>query len=399
MDVRAKVSMAGDHAAERGPRPVAAAEEAHLRRAFELARNGLGLASPNPMVGAVVVDASGAVAGEGWHEGPGTPHAEAVALREAGERSRGGTLFVTLEPCNHQGRRPPCAPAIVRAGVARVVASVSDPNPSVTGGGFDVLRSSGVAVTRGALAREGDALIEAFAKAVTTRMPWVTLKTAMSLDGKVAARDGSSRWITSEEARADAHRLRAGHDAVLVGSGTALADDPALTVRIPGYRGRQPVRIVLDSSGRTPATRRLFDGAAPVVVGTSGRAPAVAREAWSSAGARVITVPDVVRDHDGDGGGVDIGALLAVLATEADSLRSVLIEGGPTVAASAVREGVVDRFVVYLAPKLIGDRDAPGALERLGVASVADAFPLEIESVERVGSDIRIVATPAGRNG
>ncbi len=363
-----------------------------MGRALDLARRGAGLASPNPMVGAVVVDASGEMAGEGWHEGPGTPHAERVALTRAGGRAQGGTLYVTLEPCNHHGRTPPCAPAVVEAGIARVVASVADPNRAVRGGGFDILRAAGVEVVTGVEEERGSRLIESFAKSVTQGVPWVTLKIAMSLDGRVAAPDGSSRWVTGEEARADGHRLRSEHDAIIVGSGTVIADDPSLTVRLAGYRGRQPIRVVFDSSGRTPSTAALFDGAAPTWVATTARTPTETVDAWRAAGATVLA--------PGDGtapvGRVPVGVVLAAMAASDPPVRSALLEGGPTLAWSAIREGVVDRLVVYIAPKLIGGAEAPGPLGGEGVASILDAVPVEIESVDRLGPDIRIVARPRG---
>jgi diaminohydroxyphosphoribosylaminopyrimidine deaminase/5-amino-6-(5-phosphoribosylamino)uracil reductase len=362
-----------------------------MRRAFELALRGLGLASPNPMVGAVVVASDGEVAGTGWHAGPGTPHAEVRALGEAGTRAAGGTLYVTLEPCTHQGRTPPCAPAIVDARVARVVASVADPNPLVAGGGFAALRAAGIEVAAGALAHEGLDLIEAFAKAVTTGMPFVTVKLAMSLDGKVAARDRSSRWVTGQEARQDAHRLRARHDAIMVGAETVLVDDPALTVRLYGFRGRQPVRIVVDGAGRVPPTGRIFDGSAPLWIATGDASTLDQRWRWEAAGARVWAAPER---------GPGRIALRPLLATWADPerdgpIRSVLIEGGPTLAWSAVAEGLADRFVFYVAPKLIGGVDAPSALGGPGVASIEGALGVRIESVEPLDGDLKIVASPA----
>jgi diaminohydroxyphosphoribosylaminopyrimidine deaminase/5-amino-6-(5-phosphoribosylamino)uracil reductase len=338
------------------------------------------------MVGAVVVDRDGAAVAEGWHRGAGAPHAEADALRTAGERARGGTLYVSLEPCSHQGRTPPCVEAVIASGVARVVAPIQDPNPLVHGEGFARLRAAGVAVEVGLLADEAATLIEAFAKAVTTGTPFVTLKLAMSLDGKVAARDGTSRWITGEAARADVHRLRSEHDAVMVGAGTAVADDPALTVRLDDYRGRQPVRIVVDGAGRTPASGRIFDGSAPLWMLTSAASSTDARGAWAEAGARVVVAAG--------GPAVGLTRALADLGSEGTPLRSVLIEGGPTLAWSAVREGVVDRVVIYIAPKLVGGVAAPSALGGEGIASIADAIALRIDSVAALGEDLRIVGRP-----
>jgi len=247
-------------------------DEAMMRRALALATRGRGLVSPNPLVGAVVVQDS-RVVGEGWHDGPGNPHAEIHALRAAGDLARGATLYVTLEPCDHHGRTPPCTNAILEAGVARVVAAARDPNPIVDGRGFDRLRSAGVDVVAGVLESEAERLNEAFATHVRTGLPFVVLKMAATLDGKVAARDGSSRWITGREARAEVHRMRAAADAVLVGAGTALADDPSLTVRDPEYRGRPVLRVLADARGRVRPTARLFSDDAPTLVATTEIAP------------------------------------------------------------------------------------------------------------------------------
>lgn len=354
-----------------------------MRRAMALATNGLGLASPNPMVGAVVV-AGDRVVGEGWHEGPGTPHAERMALAQAGPAARGATLVVSLEPCSHHGRTPPCTDAILEAGVASVVAAIRDPNPLVDGRGFAILRSGGVAVEEGGLAEEAAELIAGFAKHVTTGLPLVTLKMAGSLDGRAAASDGSSRWITGEAARLDVHRTRAASDAIVVGAGTALADDPALTVRLEGFRGRPPLRVVVDGRGRVPTDGRLFDGTAPTLVATTDAAPAQARERWESSGAEVAVFAS------GDKCRVPLPGLVELLCKR--GCTTVLLEGGPTLAWAALEEGVVDRLVVYLAPKLIGGDRAPGLVAGRGVASIADAFPVGIRRVERVGEDLKVVA-------
>jgi diaminohydroxyphosphoribosylaminopyrimidine deaminase/5-amino-6-(5-phosphoribosylamino)uracil reductase len=360
-----------------------------MARAVELAARGLGMTSPNPLVGAVVV-AGGRVIGEGWHDGPGPAHAEIAALRQAGADAAGATLYVTLEPCAHHGRTPPCAPAVARAGIARVVAATGDPFPEVDGRGFRVLSEAGVDVVAGVLAAEAERQNAGFLKHVRTGLPFVTLKMAASLDGKAAARDGSSRWITGQGAREDVHRLRAAVDAVVVGAGTAAADDPSLTVRLAGYRGRQPRRVVVDGGGRTAPTAKLFDGTAPAIVATTPAAPASARAAWDAAGAEVL----VLAAEDG-GSGVRLPALMEALGER--EVQSVLIEGGPTLAWSAIRDGVVDRLVAYLAPKLVGGAAALGLLGGAGVGSIGAAVPLEFESVDRIGADLRIVARPAGR--
>jgi diaminohydroxyphosphoribosylaminopyrimidine deaminase/5-amino-6-(5-phosphoribosylamino)uracil reductase len=358
-----------------------AADEAFLRQALDLAQRGLGMCAPNPMVGAVVVH-DGAVVGRGWHRGPGTPHAEVVALRDAGDRARGGTLYVTLEPCTHTGRTPPCAPAVVEAGIARVVAGLRDPNPAVDGRGFAVLREAGVRVDDGVLGRACSALVEGFVTHVRTGLPFVTLKLASTLDGRTAARDGTSRWITGDEARAEVHLLRARSGAVVVGAGTVAADDPSLTVRLDGYEGRQPLRVLVDSSGRTPVSRRVFDGEARLVIATTERAGAAAG-AWTAAGADVLTLPTGPF-------GVSMPALMRALGDR--DVLDVLIEGGPELAWTSVEERVADRLVLYVAPKVVGGRAAPGVLGGDGVATIGEAIGAVIASVEMVGTDVRIVA-------
>jgi diaminohydroxyphosphoribosylaminopyrimidine deaminase/5-amino-6-(5-phosphoribosylamino)uracil reductase len=359
-----------------------AVDEAFLRQALEIAERGVGRCAPNPMVGAVLVR-GGQVVGRGWHGGPGTAHAEAVALADAGEHARGATLYVTLEPCSHEGRMPACAPAVAEAGITRVVTGMRDPNPLVDGRGFAILREAGLTVDTDVLGRECASLVEGFATHVATGLPFVTLKLAATLDGKTAARDGSSRWITGEEARRQVHLLRARAGAVIVGAGTAVTDDPSLTVRLDGYGGRQPLRVLVDSSGRTPASGRLFDGEAPLLVATTERS-GPARRAWAAAGAEVLVLPET------EGGGVSLRALTQALGDR--DVQDALIEGGPDLAWSSVEEGVADRLVLYLAPKLAGGRTAPGVLGGDGVATITEAIGGEIESVEMVGPDIRIVA-------
>src|SRR5919197_5701901 len=301
--------------------------EAFMRRALDLAERGRGLASPNPVVGALVV-ADGVVVGEGWHEGPGMPHAEAAALRAAGDRARGATLYVTLEPCDHQGRTPPCTATIVASGVRTVAAAMIDPNPVVDGRGFDRLRSAGIEVVTPVLADMAARANQAFAKHVRTGMPLVVLKMAASLDGKVGARDGSSRWISGEVARARVHRMRAGADAIVVGAGTALADDPSLTVRDPQYRGSAPLRVVVDARGAVPGSGNLFSAEARTLVATTEESPDERRAEWVARGAEVVV-------FDAEGGRVPLPSLLAHLGKR--DIQTVLMEGGPTLGWSAVR--------------------------------------------------------------
>ncbi len=353
-----------------------------MRRALELAERGRGLVSPNPLVGAVIV-AGDEVVGEGWHEGPGTPHAEVRALVEAGPRARGATLFVTLEPCSHHGRTPPCAPAVAAAGVARVVAAITDPNPLVDGAGLRHLRERGVEVTLGLMAEEAARQSRAFVKHVRTGLPFVTLKMAGSLDGKAAARDGSSRWITGEEARADVHLLRAGVDAVVVGAGTARRDDPSLTSRHPSYRGAPKLRVVVDGRGIVPETHRLFDGEAPTLVATTERASDARRSAWRRA-AEVLVLEDA-----GDGL-IPFDRLMHELGKR--DVQHLLVEGGPTLAWEMVEREVVDEVVFYFAPVLVGGEDAPSMLMGGGIPSIGDGLAVAIREVSRVGRDIKVVA-------
>jgi diaminohydroxyphosphoribosylaminopyrimidine deaminase / 5-amino-6-(5-phosphoribosylamino)uracil reductase len=378
-----------------GPDPV------WMRRALELAALGRGTTSPNPMVGAVLVR-DGLAVGEGFHRAPGEPHAEAVALREAADRAAGATCYVTLEPCGHHGRTPPCAPALIAAGITRVVAAIEDPDPNVRGKGFAQLRAAGVQVEVGVGAAAAEAQNAAFLLHRRQGRPRVTLKAAASLDGKVAAPDGTSQWITGEAARADAHRLRAEADAVAVGAGTALADDPRLTVRLPGWSGRQPLRVLLDATGRTAtgptgrggpaghALGQLFDGAAPTLVATTAAAPRAALQAWTAAGAEVLVCPDAPA-ASGEAG-VDLAFIAKSLGER--GVLELLVEGGPRLHASFWEAGLADRLVWYLAPLVIGGDGAPGLLPAAGARTLTAARAVRIETVDRLGPDLRIVGYP-----
>ncbi|GAB3843694.1 bifunctional diaminohydroxyphosphoribosylaminopyrimidine deaminase/5-amino-6-(5-phosphoribosylamino)uracil reductase RibD [Micromonospora andamanensis] len=344
-----------------------------MRRAIELAARGLGTTSPNPVVGCVLLDVDGEVVGEGFHAYAGGPHAEIVALAQAGQRAKGGTAVVTLEPCDHVGRTSPCSTALVQAGVARVVIAVPDPNPVATGGAA-TLRAAGVRVDLGVRGAEAESGNVAWLTAMRRGWPYVIWKYAATLDGRSAAADGTSMWITSEAARMDVHALRATVDAVVVGVGTVLADDPRLTVRNlrdGSLAIRQPLRVVVDSAGRTPADARVRDGAA----GT-----------WVATAAEVGAGPD---------GGVDLPALLAALHTR--GVRAVLLEGGPRLAGAFLAAGLVDRVVGYLAPRLLGA--GPAALVDAGVTTIAEAIDLELTDVTQVGPDLRITALPRKREG
>ncbi|HVE92121.1 MAG TPA: bifunctional diaminohydroxyphosphoribosylaminopyrimidine deaminase/5-amino-6-(5-phosphoribosylamino)uracil reductase RibD [Actinomycetota bacterium] len=355
-----------------------------MDRALALARTVEGLTSPRPPVGALVV-AGGRVVGEGSTTASPGPHAEVVALRQAGEGARGATVYVTLEPCGHTGATGPCAEALAAAGVARVVAAMRDPNPAVRGRGLRTLRSAGVEVRTGVRRAQAARLIEPFATWVKLGRPHVTLKMASSLDGKVAAADGSSRWITGPAARSQVHEMRSRADAVVVGAGTVEADDPSLTCRMPGHGGRQPLRVVLDSSGRTRPDAKVFDGRAPLLVVTTTHVPAGRLEEWRAVGADVQVV-------EAAEAGVSLPHAMRSMGER--GVCSVLCEGGPTLAASLLHEGFVDRLVVYCAPLLIGG-DAAGVLS-VGAKTLTDATRLRIERVSRVGPDLRVDAVVEG---
>jgi|tagenome__1003787_1003787.scaffolds.fasta_scaffold20917013_2 diaminohydroxyphosphoribosylaminopyrimidine deaminase/5-amino-6-(5-phosphoribosylamino)uracil reductase len=359
-------------------------DELHMREALALAERGWGHVSPNPMVGAVVL-AGDEVVGRGWYEGPrGAPHAEVRALREAGDRARGATVVCTLEPCNHHGATPPCTEALLAACVARVVVGVTDPNPLVEGSGIARLRDAGVDVRTGVLADEAHRLNAAFERHVTTGTPFVIWKVATSLDGKTAARDGSSRWITSEAARLDAHRLRAWADAIVVGAGTVLADDPALTARHPGLGSAwAPLRVVVDTTGTVPATASIFDDRAPTLLATTAAGEAAVTRALPSGVEVAICAADAM-------GGVAAASLLEALGKR--DVQGVLLEGGATLAWSFLRDDAIDRIVQYVAPRVIGGADAPSAVMGQGFAPVGSALNLSFVRVDRVGPDIRVEA-------
>lgn len=362
-----------------GPGPSPDTPEADLRwmrRALGLAARGRGKTSPNPMVGAVLVRGE-RVVGEGYHRRAGRPHAEIIALEEAGKRARGATLYVTLEPCCHWGRTPPCTDALIEAGVSRVVAASKDANPQVSGRGLGQLRKAGMAVEVGLLEAEARRLNAAHFKHAATGLPLLSLKTAMSLDGKIATSGGESQWITGEKARAAAHRLRSAHDAVLVGVGTALADDPRLTAR--AGRGRSPLRVVADSQARTPPDAQLLTAdERPPIIGTTRRAPKERVRALEAAGAEVLQVRS-------QGGHVALDDLLRQLAER--DVRTVLLEGGGKLAGSALAAGLVDRVYFFLAPLIIGGESAPTAVGGPGARRLSEAWRLESVKLRRLGED------------
>jgi diaminohydroxyphosphoribosylaminopyrimidine deaminase / 5-amino-6-(5-phosphoribosylamino)uracil reductase len=347
-----------------------------MARALALAARADYRTSPNPMVGAVVIDRDGAVAGEGFHVRAGEPHAEVRALEAAGSRARGATLYVNLEPCNHHGRTPPCTEAVIAAGIARAVIAIEDPDPRTAGGGIRRLREAGIDTEVGLQAAEASRVNRFFLHHRRTGRPWVTVKFGSSLDGKIATASGDSRWITGAEARAHAHRDRHRHDAILVGVGTVLADDPELTARFEG--ARQPLRVVLDSNLRTPLVARV---AAPNTLFAAAVDP---RPEFQATGADVIRLPA------GADGRVDLAALLEHLGRR--GILSLLVEGGATVNGAFFDRQLVDGITAYLAPLVIGGAAALGAVGGRGAGLLNEATRLQNLSVDRAGDDVIVSA-------
>jgi len=357
-----------------------------MNLALRLAQRAQGRTSPNPVVGAVVVKRN-RIVGHGYHRRAGLPHAEVEALRRAGRRARGSTLYVTLEPCNHSGRTPPCCDAILAAGVTRVVAATRDPNPLTDGRGLMRLRRAGLRVQTGVLAREAQQINEPFFTSMRTRMPLVIAKVGQSLDGKIATVRGASRWITSAASRRQSHRLRAQVDAILVGITTVLQDDPLLTARGTRTRADRPVKVIVDSRLRLPSTAQCLSPRSPAptliatTVRTSARCAPLARR-----GTEIL----IFRPKQGR---VPLRQLCQELVRR--GLHSVLIEGGGEVLASAFAERIVHRITWFVAPTLIGGRRAPSALGGKGIARLADAVRLRQMHVRRLGADLCIEARVA----
>ena len=348
-----------------------------MRQALELAERGRGFVEPNPMVGAVVLDARGNLAGEGWHQRFGNAHAEANALTQAGERARGGTLIVTLEPCSHFGKTPPCTDAVLRSGVKRVAIAMSDPFPEVAGRGIEILRAGGIEVQVGLCEDEAKRLNAPYLKLLRTGRPWVHLKWAMSLDGKIATRTGDSKWISGEESRSSVHELRGRVDAIIVGRGTVIADDPLLTARPPGPR--TATRIVLCCSGELPERSRLRSTAreVPVIIFTQeGNETHLA--GWEADGCEVVALPS-------SDNGMSIDSILAGLGRR--RMTNVLAEGGTGVLGAFLDVRAADEFHVFIAPKIIGGDKALSPVGGAGIGKLADALPL-----------VEFTSTPSGED-
>lgn len=358
-----------------------ALDSSMMARALQLAERGLWTTSPNPRVGCVLVRA-GEIVGEGWHEKAGEPHAEVHALRAAGERARGATAYVTLEPCSHHGRTPPCAEALIAAGVSRVVAAMGDPNPLVAGRGLTLLQAAGIETASGLMENEARELNIGFVSRMTRGRPWLRLKAAASLDGKTALNNGVSQWITGPDARRDGHRWRARACAVLTGVGTVRDDDPSLNVRDVDT-SRQPLRVVVDSRLETPPTAKILAGGGTLIFAAVDDAERAAR--LRAAGAEIVFLPN-------PRGKVDLAALLQELGRR--GINEVHAEAGSKLNGSLLREGLVDEFVFYLAPCLIGD-DAAGLFSLPALTTLADKRTLKILDLRQIGADIRLIARPS----
>ena len=355
----------------------------HMKRALTLGWGALGTTSPNPAVGCVIVH-GGEVVGEGWTHPPGQKHAEAAALQMAGARAQSATLYTTLEPCNHYGRTPPCSESIIAAGIAEVRIAVRDPNPNVTGGGVARLEEAGIRTHIGECAQEGQRLIEAFAKHSRTGMPFVIAKYAMSLDGKIAARSGDSKWISGEESRVFAHLLRAQSDAIMVGINTVLADDPMLTARDAegNANERQPLRVVLDSHGRMPHDAQMLNAPGDTLVAVTDDF-----NGGICDGAETMRMPT-------GRGGVDLRALLAALGER--DITSVLVEGGGATIGALFDLNLVDKVVAFVAPVIIGGNEAISPVGGIGIAKMEEALRLRDVDVRRFGGDVAIIGYARG---
>jgi diaminohydroxyphosphoribosylaminopyrimidine deaminase / 5-amino-6-(5-phosphoribosylamino)uracil reductase len=354
----------------------------YMRMALELAARGAGYVAPNPMVGAVVVR-DGRVVGRGYHQAVGGPHAEVHAIDDAGDRARGGTLYVTLEPCNHQGRTPPCTRKILEAGIRKVVVAVDDPNPDVAGGGNAYLRGRGVQVVCDVCRDPAMRLNESFFKHARTKLPFVVLKMAATLDGRIATRTGDARWVTGPEARARVHVLRHAMDAIMVGVGTVLADDPQLTTRLEAGPGVDATRIILDTHLRMPDTARMLQqtSAAETWVVCGPGAAADSKKRLTDYGALIL-------ESEIADGRIDLAALMRDLG--ARGITSLLIEGGAQVAAGALKSGVVDKALFFYAPKILGGDDGVPLFSGPGPEKMSESLPLHHVEVERIGVDVLV---------
>ena len=357
-------------------------DQYYMNLALDLARKSEGQTNPNPLVGAVIVK-SGKVVAKGYHEKAGLPHAEAIALNKAGTKARGADLYVNLEPCCHHGRTPPCTEAIISAGIKRVILGIRDPNRLVNGRGIRFLRKQGVEVVIGVLRRDCHKINEHFIKYITTGRPWVILKSAVSLDGKIATRTGDSKWITGSKARAYAHRLRSRVDAILVGAETVRMDDPQLTVR-PKKKGmRNPVRIIVSGKGSISTSAKIFNNAHKerVIYVANASLPLIRKKKLQKIGVEVLLVKYKKKK-------VDLPLLMDALGKI--KITSIMIEGGSEISGNALKEKLVDKLIYFLAPKIIGGKNAPGPVGGQGISRIEDFIEVKEISIEKLGNDFVI---------
>ncbi|MDD5449228.1 MAG: bifunctional diaminohydroxyphosphoribosylaminopyrimidine deaminase/5-amino-6-(5-phosphoribosylamino)uracil reductase RibD [Candidatus Omnitrophica bacterium] len=356
-----------------------------MKFALTLAKKGAGKTSPNPMVGAVVVK-NGVISGKGYHKKAGLEHAEIAALRAAGKKARAASLYVNLEPCRHFGRTPPCTKAIIKSGVSRIIAAMKDPNPLNNGKGFNELKRAGIKIRSGVLRAEAEKLNEVFIKYITTRMPFVTVKAAMSMDGKIATRTGDSKWISCERSRRLAHRLRYEADAVMVGAGTVMMDDPLLTVRTR-VNGKQPIKIIIDSELSISPKSKIFSQASPakVIIAVTNKAAKNKIKKFEKLNCEIITM----REKNGK------GALLELMRELGRrGITSILAEGGGELLGSLVDQGLADKFLFFIAPKIVGGRNAKTPVEGEGVKKISQALSLKNMNSRKIGTDLLIEAYP-----
>jgi len=359
----------------------------YMKQALSLAKLALGQVSPNPAVGAIIVK-DGEVVGQGYTQPPGSSHAEIIALNQAGEKSRGGVMYVTLEPCCHQGRTPPCTKAIIENDISEVYMAMLDPNPLVSGLGADELEREGIKTYVGEHEDEAKEINEAYIKFIKTRMPFVTAKFAVSLDGKIATKSGDSQWISGSESRKYVHYLRYTTDAIMTGANTVITDNPRLTCRYGGVGGevkKQPLRVIVDGQGRTPPSAQIFTETGEVIVTLSKSVEAGKKAALIEAGAELIELPD----NDGP---LDLKELLRLLGER--DITSVLVEGGGVLLGSLFDNQLVDKVVAFIAPVIIGGANAKTPVAGEGVEKIADAIKLSQVNVEKFGDDLMIIGYP-----
>ncbi|WP_173719806.1 bifunctional diaminohydroxyphosphoribosylaminopyrimidine deaminase/5-amino-6-(5-phosphoribosylamino)uracil reductase RibD [Bacillus massilinigeriensis] len=357
-------------------------DQYYMRLAIDLAKSATGQTSPNPVVGAVVVK-NNQIVGIGAHLKAGEPHAEVHAIKMATEKADGAVLYVTLEPCSHFGKTPPCADLVIQSGIKRVVVATRDPNPQVAGRGIEKMRKSGLQVEVGLLKEEAESLNQVFYHYIQSGIPYVTLKTAMSLDGKIATSIGNSRWITSEESREDVHEFRHRHDAILVGINTIIKDNPSLTTRLPGG-GKNPIRIILDTRLRIPVKSNVVtDGKAETWIVTGSEINSSKVRELEKKGVKVIPL---------DSPDIKIPVMLKVIGLK--GVTSIFVEGGAEVHGSFLQEKAFQQVITYIAPKIIGGRDAPSSFGGDGIRMMSEAQELEILDMKKIGQDIRIIAIP-----